>query len=91
MVKHCCINFCDGRLPVLSQEVKDKFDDFLCRNTISFTLLGRNDQIYIGKDENDESKFNSKKFILWTFYELAFILSGEEDKNLSKLKFFTIY
>ena len=80
-----------GRPPVLSEEVKNKLDDFLCRNTISFTLPGRNNQIYIGKDENGENKFNSKKFILWTFYELASILSEEEDEDLFKLKFSIIY
>ena len=82
---------CGGRPPVFIKEVKKKLDDFLCRNTISFTLPRRNNQIYIGKDENSKSKFNSKKFILWAFHELASILSEEEDEGLSKLKFSTIY
>ena len=45
----------------------------------------------MGKDENRESIFKSKKYILWTLDELASIIKDEEDKELSQLKFSTIY
>ena len=46
-------------------------DDFLSQNCISFTLPGRNNQMYVGKDVQGESQFKPKMYILWTFSELA--------------------
>ena len=53
-----------GRPCILTDALREKLDDYLCQNTISFTLPGRNNQVYIGKDENRESIFESKKYIL---------------------------
>ena len=80
-----------GRSCILTDALREKLDDYLCQNTISFTLPGQNNQVYIGKDENRESIFESKKYILWTLDELASIIKDEEDKELSQLKFSTIY
>ena len=75
-----------GRPSILSDELKCKLDEFLCDNSISFTLPGRNNKVYDGK-----SIFESKKYILWTFNELAQIIKEEDDEGLSQLKFLTIY
>ena len=80
-----------GRPAILTEDIKEKIDAFLCRNDISFTLPGRNNQVYIGKNEQGESLFKPKKYLLWTFNELYGILNKEEDDNLSNLKFSTFY
>ena len=60
-------------------------------NDISFTFPGRNNQVYIGINEQVESLFKPKKYLLWTFSELHGILNKEEGTTLSILKFSTIY
>ena len=60
-------------------------------NDISFTFPGRNNQVHIGINEQVESLFKPKKYLLWTFSELHGILSKEEGTDLSNLKFSTIY
>ena len=72
---------------ILDEGLRIKLDEFLCGNRISFTLQGRNNQIYVGKNEKGESEFKSKKYILWTLNELSKIISEE----FSKLNFSTIY
>ena len=42
---------------MLNNEIKEKLDIFLSDNTNSFTLPGRNNQIYINKNEHGESIF----------------------------------
>ena len=64
---------------------------FLCRIYISFTLPGRNNQVYVGKNEKGESLFKSKKDLLWTFSELHGTLTQEENEDLSSLTFSTMY
>ena len=44
-----------GRKAFLSDETKEKLDSFLSRNDISFTLPGRNHQVYVGKDVNGDA------------------------------------
>ena len=48
-----------GQPAIVSDVVKDKLDKFLYQNDRSTTLPGRNNQIYIGKDENGKSTFSS--------------------------------
>ena len=60
-------------------------------NDISFTFPGRNNQVHIGINEQVESLFKPKKYLLWTFSELHGILSKKEGTDLSNLKFSTIY
>ena len=40
-----------GRKTLLSEDIKEKIDKFLCRSDISYTLPGRNKQVYLGKIE----------------------------------------
>ena len=79
-----------GRPSILSDKLKCKLDEFLCDN-ISFTLPGRNNQVYDRKNDHGKSIFKSKKYILWTFNELAQIIKEEDNKGLSQLKFSKIY
>ena len=80
-----------GRPPALTDNAKDKLNNFLYRNDVSFTLPGRNNQVYIGKSEDGEKEFRTKKYLLWTFNELLSILKKEKDTDLSSLKFSTVY
>ena len=54
-------------------------------------MSGQNNQVYVGKNEEGESPFKSKKYLLWTFSELHGILTHEEDEDLSSFKFSTMY
>ena len=47
--------------------------------------------MYNGKNEQRESLFEPKKYLLRAFSELQEILKKEEDTDLSNLKFSTIY
>ena len=80
-----------GRPPVLTDEIKEKLDGFLCRNDTSYTLPGLTNQYYVGKNEEGQRMYKPKEFLLWTFNELREILAAEEDNDLSSLKFSTIY
>ena len=51
-----------GRPAILTEDIKEKLDAFLCRNDISFTLPGCNKQVYTGKNEQGESLFQPKNF-----------------------------
>ncbi len=46
-----------GRPEALDGNIKEKILNFLCRNDISFTLPGRNNQVYVGKNEEGEKTF----------------------------------
>ena len=50
-----------GRKAFLSDETKEKLDSFLSRNDVSFTLPGRNHQVYVGKDVNGDCQYQTKK------------------------------
>ena len=80
-----------GRPSIIDEGLRIKLDEFLCGNRISFTLQGRNNQIYVGKNEKGESEFKSKKYILWILNELSKIISEDKDEEFSKLNFSTIY
>ena len=45
------------RKAFLSDETKEKLDLFLSRNDISFTLPGRNHQVYVEKDVNGDRQY----------------------------------
>ena len=42
---------CTGGRPLIMTPGIDKLDSFICHNDISFTLPGRNNQVYLGKNE----------------------------------------
>lgn len=66
---------------MISEEVKPKLDEFLRRYDVSYTLPGRNNQIYTGKMYG-KSTFAPKKYMLWTYKELAEIVLCKNDKLL---------
>ena len=78
-----------GRKTLLSEDIKEKIDKFLCRSDISYTLPGRNKQVYLGKIEG-VSRFLPKKYLLWTYKELTTLIQ-QEDEDLANLKFSTLY
>ena len=80
-----------GRKVILDDNVKRKLDKFLSQNNISFTLTGRNNQVYVGKGDDGKRKYQTKKYLLWTFQELALLKKQEEDYNLSSISFTTLY
>ena len=81
-----------GRRKLIDEGLKEKNDTFLNRNEISYTLPGRNNQIYAGKDQlTGEKMFRSKRYLLFTFNELAMLISQEEDNDLKQVKFSTLY
>ena len=51
---------------------------FLSHNDISFILPGCNNQVYVGKGDEGERQYKTKKFLLWTFQELVGLLKEEE-------------
>ena len=79
-----------GRPRALTTEVQEKLDRYLNRNDISYTLPGRNNQVYEGK-ENGQSTFASKKFMLWTYKELSELIKNEDDDDLKTVKFSTLF
>ena len=80
-----------GKKVILDDNVKRKLDKFLSQNNISFTLTGRNNQVYVGKGDDEKRKYQTKKYLLWTFQELALLKKQEEDYNLSSISFTTLY
>ena len=79
-----------GRKAKIDDNIKRKLDSFLSRNNISFTLPGRNNQVYVGKVDDGRCKYKTKKDLLWTFLELATLLKQEDD-NISSMSFTMIY
>ena len=67
-----------GRKAKIDDNIKRKLDRFLSRNDISFTLPDRNNQVYGGKGDDGKSKYETKKYLLWTFLELATLLKQED-------------
>ena len=49
---------------ILTEDVREKLDSFLCRHDKSFTLPGRNNQVSIGKNKQGKSLFKPKKYLL---------------------------
>ena len=80
-----------GRQAFLRDETKEKLDSFLSRNDISFTLPGRNHQVYVGKDVNGDCQYQNKEYLLWTYQELVGLLQTEDDEELSSITFSTLY
>ena len=79
-----------GRKAKIDDNIKRKLDRFLSRNDISFTLPDRNNQVYVGKGDDGKSKYETKKYLLWTFLELATLLKQEDD-NISSMSFTMLY
>ena len=80
-----------GHPSIITEIIKEKLEIFLCRNCTSFTLFGRNNQVYDGKNEEGESLFKSKKYLLRKFSELHGIFTQEGDEDLFSITFTTMY
>ena len=65
-----------GQKNALTDAMKVMIDKFLCHNDISYTLPGRNKQLYMGK-VNGKSHFSPKRYLLWTFQGLLSLLIKE--------------
>jgi hypothetical protein len=70
--------------------VAEKMRQFLTRNDISYTLPGRDNQVYLGKDVNKESIFALKKYLLFSYSEL-FCLAQNDDGMDIEFSFSTLY
>ena len=79
-----------GRPAALSDVAEEKLLSFLHRTDISYTIGDKNHQVYVGK-ENGVSKFLNKRYLQWTYPQLACILSKEEDTDLKAIKRSTMY
>ena len=80
-----------SRKAIIDDNVKRKLDKFLSRNDISFILPGSNTQVYVEKGDDGKCKYQTKKYLLWAFQELATLLNQEEDDNLSSISFTMLY
>ena len=67
-----------GRKNALTDAMKVTIDEFLCRNDISYTLPGRNNQLYMDK-VNGKSQYSPKQYLLWTCQELHSLLIKEAE------------
>ena len=77
-----------GRKNALTDPMKETIDEFLCNNDISYTLPGRNNQLYMGK-VNGKSQFSPKRYLLWAFQELHSLLIKEAE--MEGIKFSSLY
>ena len=81
----------------LSEEKKDWMIEFLSRSDMTYTNLGRQDNVYIGK-VNGERKYLPRQYLLWTLKDLLDIINGSELHSfnfvstfLEKLTFSQLY
>ena len=59
-----------GCHPSLSDEKKKFLLAFLKSEGMSYTMPGRKDQVYVGKDENGKRMYKAKHYLLWTLREI---------------------
>ena len=79
-----------GRPPNITNEIAQKLKTFLDCTDISYTLPGRDNQVYMGKI-NGEKIFQPKKYILYTYNQLHSLIKKNDDPDLANLKFSTTY
>ena len=56
--------------PKISSGVRKTVISFLKKPDISYCKLGRKDVVYIGKDENEESQYQPRHYMLWTLKDV---------------------
>ena len=73
-----------GRKNTMTDDMKVMIDKFQSSNCISYTLPGRNNQLYMGKVDG-KSQFSPKRYLLWTFQELDSLII--KDAEMEGIKF----
>ena len=53
-----------GRKITIYTDIKEKPDEFLSSENINFNLPGNNNQVYVGKGDDQECQYKAKKFLL---------------------------
>ena len=53
-----------GRKITIYTDIKGKPDEFLSSDNINFNLPGNNNQVYVGKGDDQEWQYKPKKFLL---------------------------
>ena len=77
-----------GCHPSLSDKKKEFLLAFLKSEGMSYTMPGRKDQVYVGKDENGKRMYKAKHYLLWTLREILSMLNRELcSENSFKTKF----
>ena len=72
-----------GRKNTMTDDMKVMIDKFQSSNCISYTLPGRNNQLYMGKVDG-KSQFSPKRYLLWTFQELdSLIIKDAEMEGIT--------
>ena len=63
--------------PKISSELRETVVSFLEKPDVSYCKPGRKDLVYIGKDENEESHYWLRHYMLWTFKEIVSMFNSE--------------
>ena len=82
---------CDsrGRPAKMKDEICEKLRKFLDHTDVSYTLPGRQNQIYMGKVDG-EKVYKAKKYLLYTYHQLHGLLESY-NRDLANLQFSTLY
>ena len=76
-----------GRRPVFDDDKKKFLIKFLEGADISYTMPGRKDQVYVGKDKDGKSLYHAKHYLLWTVSDLVDLLNNSDSEGSFAAKF----
>ena len=54
---------------------------------ISYTMPGRKDHVYVGKDKDGKSLYHAKHYLLWTVSDLVDLLNNSDSEGSFAAKF----
>ena len=77
--------------PKISSELRETVISFQEKPYVSYCKPGRKDLVYIGKDENEESHYRLRHYMLWTFKDIVSMFNSEHclvQKIISEEKLF---
>ena len=85
-----------GRPLSLDEERTAFILSVLEREDVSYTMPGKKDQVYVGKDSEGNSSYKTKHYLLWTISDVLGIMNAEDSDSYfmkfgEKLKFSTLY
>ena len=69
--------------PKISSGLRETIISFFERPGISYCKPSRKDMVYIDKDENGESQFRCRHYMLWTLKEIVSIFNSEHDDQIT--------